>query len=249
MNKTTCAVVGFGRFGQLLAKLLNEDFSVVISEINQTNIALAKEHNYKVVSLKEAATADTLFLTIPISNFESVVKKLAKYVDGDNLVIDTCSVKIYPTELMKKYLINTEILGTHPLFGPDSVKNGLRGRKMVFCPLTISQTRLDFWSNYWKAKGLEVIQTSPKEHDKVAAYSQGITHFIGRVLSEMKLKSSAIATKGYEELLAIIEQTNNDSWQLFYDLQHYNPYSKDMRDVLAVAINKVGEKLDEALRS
>ena len=66
---------------------------------------------------------------------------------------------------------------------------------------------------------LRIEQLSASEHDHEAAYSQGITHFIGRTLDLLKLKPSRISTTGYEDLLDIVEQTCNDQWQLFLDLQ------------------------------
>ena len=33
---------------------------------------------------------------------------------------------------------------------------------------------------------------------------------------------------GFTELLGVIEQTCNDSWDLFKDLQKFNPYTNEM---------------------
>jgi prephenate dehydrogenase len=85
---------------------------------------------------------------------------------------------------------------------------------------------------------------SPKEHDKQAAYSLAMTHYIGRVLSELKLKRQDIVTVGYDSLLRVIEQTTNDSWQLSHDMLRLNPYVKDMRKDVTGAVNKVEKKLD-----
>ena len=75
--------------------------------------------------------------------------------------------------------------------------------------------------------------------------TQGLTHYLGRVLAQLELQPSRIASLGYQKLLEIIEQTCNDSWQLFFDLQQYNPYTKDMRDHLAVSLSEVKNRLDE----
>ena len=82
------------------------------------------------------------------------------------------------------------------------------------------------------------------EHDRDAAFSQGVTHFIGRVLKEMDVQDKEIATKGYKSLLEIVEQTCNDPLQLFYDLQRYNPYTRDMRHSLRIALENVGYRLE-----
>ena len=86
---------------------------------------------------------------------------------------------------------------------------------------------------------LDVLEMSAEEHDEEAAYSQGVTHFVGRTLSAMGMKPTPIATQGYRSLMTIVEQTCNDPVQLFYDLQRFNPYAKEMRLSLQVAVEKV----------
>ena len=84
---------------------------------------------------------------------------------------------------------------------------------------------------------------TPDEHDRIAASSQGITHFIGRVLKEAGVRSTKINTLGFNELLGVIEQTCNVSWDLFRDLQKYNPYTKEMIDNLIDKINDVRNQI------
>ncbi len=81
------------------------------------------------------------------------------------------------------------------------------------------------------------------KHDKMAASSQGITHFIGRVLNESGVRSTDINTMGFNELLGVIEQTCNDSWDLFKDLQKYNPYTNEMIDNLVTTIENIHQQI------
>ncbi len=238
-----CAVIGFGRFGQLLARILREEFPVRVCD-RQPDIRVARALEVEVVSLEEACAADALFFAVPISEFESALRQARAHMRPGALVMDTCSVKIYPIEVMRRELPDTvEALGTHPLFGPDSVKDGLQGLRMVFCPLRVSPTRLAFWRTFWERRGVRVIEMSPEEHDRRAAYSQGITHFVGRVLGELPLESGEITTRGFEAIRGVIEQTTHDTWQLFHDLQHYNPYTPQMREDLMRAFTTIMTKL------
>ena len=52
-------------------------------------------------------------------------------------------------------------------------------------------------------------------------------------------------TMGFNELLGVIEQTCNDSWDLFSDLQSYNPYTNDMIDNLVGTIKKIHKQIKE----
>ena len=50
---------------------------------------------------------------------------------------------------------------------------------------------------------------------------------------------------GFNELLGVIEQTCNDSWDLFKDLQRYNPYTNEMIDNLVVTMKKIHKQIIE----
>jgi prephenate dehydrogenase len=100
-----------------------------------------------------------------------------------------------------------------------------------------------FWKETFASLGLRVVQMSAEEHDREAAFTQGITHVIGRVLKDMDLQPSPIATVGYKKLLEIVDQTCNDPWQLFLDLQQYNPYTRQMRQKLQNSFQRILTKL------
>jgi len=86
---------------------------------------------------------------------------------------------------------------------------------------------------------------TPDEHDHIAASSQGVTHFLGRVLNESGVRSTNMNTMGFNELLGVIEQTCNDSWELYTDLQLYNPYTKKMIMNLKESTNTLDNRLKE----
>jgi prephenate dehydrogenase len=77
-----------------------------------------------------------------------------------------------------------------------------------------------------------------EEHDRFAAESQGLTHFIGRTLDDFGLKPTPIDTLGAEKLSEVTDQVRHDTWQLFLDLQRYNPYTKDVRKNLRSSFEK-----------
>ena len=87
---------------------------------------------------------------------------------------------------------------------------------------------------------------SPHDHDREAAFTQGVTHYLGRVLSDFGVRGSPIGTVGYQKLLEIVEQTCNDPWQLFLDLQRYNPHTREMRARLESSLRSVMAEIDTA---
>ena len=57
------------------------------------------------------------------------------------------------------------------------------------------------------------------------------------------MNPTPIDTVGATKLLEVEEQTCNDTWELFINLQHYNPYTKEMRIRLGEAYDKLYNKL------
>ena len=75
---------------------------------------------------------------------------------------------------------------------------------------------------FFAEQGCRMVEMSCEEHDRLAAGTQFITHTVGRVLGEMDLQTTSIDTKGFEALLRLVDNTNNDSFDLYYGLFMYN---------------------------
>jgi len=236
-------VYGLGRFGYFWSGVLSRHFQV--QAYSRSSDRAAPETVMRVAHEEEILSCDVLFLCVAISAMREVLERIAPSLKPGTLVIDTCSVKVMPVRLMRYVLPESvSILGTHPMFGPDSGKAGIRGLPIVLCRVRSEEEQFRFWKQMFQDFGLQVLEKTPEEHDREAAYTQGVTHFVGRVLGELRLSASPMATLGYRKLLDIIEQTCNDPMQLFMDLQRYNPYTRDMRYDLQGAIRNVLEKLE-----
>jgi prephenate dehydrogenase len=107
----------------------------------------------------------------------------------------------------------------------------------------ITDARLEKVRRYLVSKRLVVIETSPSEHDRQIAVSLALTHFIGRTLAGMGVQPQEIDTEGYKRLLRILEVVENDSWQLFEDMQRYNPYAQEIRESYAETMRAIEKKL------
>lgn len=77
-----------------------------------------------------------------------------------------------------------------------------------------------------------MVEMTCEVHDQQAANTQFITHTVGRVLSEMSVQSTSINTRGYESLLNLVENTANDSFDLYYGLFMYNQASSSVIECL-----------------
>ncbi len=236
-------VYGLGRFGSFWAKeLVKHGFSVVGYGRSAKQAPMGVELGTEDAVL----SCPVLFYCVSISALGEVLDATVGRIKEHTVVMDTCSVKLYPASLMQKKLpASVECIATHPMFGPDSGKNGVKGLPFVICPVHCKAETLSWWVNEFTRWDLAVLQMSCDQHDREAAWSQGITHFIGRTLSQLQLGDTKLATKGYRTLMEVVEQTCNDPLQLFYDLQRYNPYAKQMRMGLKGALDTVMETLEK----
>lgn len=240
-------ILGFGRFGKLWAELLKPDFEVAVWSRHDISRE-AKELGVKSVSLEEGLTRDAVFFAPPISAFEQVIRDVAPIIAQakPKLVADVLSVKLHPKEVLERYLpAEQAALLTHPMFGPDSVRvnGGFAGLPIMLDKFKADSETYSFWKDYFADKGLRVIEMTAEEHDRAAARSQGVAHFMGRVLEDFGMESTPIDTLGAKKLLEIRELAANDSWQLFTDLQTKNPYTREMRIRLGESVEHIYDRL------
>ncbi|MFH1849582.1 MAG: prephenate dehydrogenase/arogenate dehydrogenase family protein [archaeon] len=233
-------IIGFGRFGKLAARHLKADFYVVASSRTDRG-AEARRMGVAFAPVEDAASQDIVILSVPISAMEATLKRIGPHLKAGATVIDTCSVKEVPVSLMQKHLPeHVRILGTHPLFGPDSAAKTLAGRKIVLCPVRIDERPI---AAYLRKKGLEVIVATAEEHDRAIAHSLNFVHLIGRAMIELGVGPQDIDTVGYNALLKILNSVQNDSMELFRDMNKYNRFAAGIRKRLIRTLQGIDESL------
>lgn len=238
-------LIGYGRFGRLTVQNLTPDCPVVVFTRNQDKGEDIAQVGGRLVSLEEACAQEIVILCVPISAMQTTLKQIAPLVKTDALIADVCSVKVYPVEWMKELLPeSTQILATHPMFGPDSAAISLAGHKMVMCPVRIQPQRYNEIKQWLQKKHLVLIETTPADHDRKIAVSLALTHFIGRSLAEFGALPMNIDTEGYKRLLHILDVTNNDTMQLFEDMHNYNPFAGDKREAFMRAMEMMNAHLN-----
>ncbi|QQR88877.1 MAG: prephenate dehydrogenase/arogenate dehydrogenase family protein [Myxococcales bacterium] len=239
-------IIGYGRFAQVLASILSPEHRLFIYEPKGSSVLPPAGSSF--VSEEQALAQAVIFYAVPINALEGVLAKHAPVFRKDGksrLVLDVLSVKLHAKQVFERHLPSSvKAILLHPMFGPDSVREqGFNDLPMVMDRFCASEQQVNYWTGFFQGKGLHVIAMSAEEHDRKAAWSQGVTHFIGRVLDEMKLAATDIDTLGAKRLLEIRDQVCNDSWELFTDLQTKNPYTIDMRVALGKAVDRIYNSL------
>lgn len=249
MTIHTIGIIGYGRFGKLLAASLSPDFQVRVFEPELPHGTLAT--SIDAVSMAAALQSDCVFICVPIIQFDTVVQAIAPLLPAGTPVLDVCSVKIYPAQVLRKYLRSkAPILPTHPMFGPVSAKEGWTNLPFVLCPeddATADEISLvEFWSSYITSKHqARVITMSSDEHDRITAYNLCLTQLLGRVLGNIGIQPSPIDAQSFKHLLSMKEMSYSDSMDLLIGMHRYNPYSTEMRGRLHKELEQIESILSE----
>jgi prephenate dehydrogenase len=236
-------LIGFGRLGRLLAHHFSRDVKIHVYDV-RLDSRRVRALGAVPASLERVCAQDIVVLCVPMAAFEVVARRIRTLVRPDALVVDTCSVKEHAVRAMKRWLPkNVSLLGTHPNFGPDSAADSLKDRKIVLCRVRMTDAPYLRAKRVLARKGLDVVELTPREHDRRMATSLVLTHFIGRGLIAYGAKATGVDTEGYKRLLRILETVQNDSWQLFADMNRFNAFAGPMRRRFLSALSATDRKV------
>lgn len=237
-------IIGFGQFGQFMAQHLTPFFEVAVCD-NSDLGPEAEKIGVKWSDFETVASREIVIFAIPLGSFETVLRRAVPFLRENALCLDVCSVKIKPLELMQEILPETtQIIGTHPLFGPQSGQSGIEGLRIALCPVRTSQAERvrKFLAEELK---LNVLEKSPAEHDREMAHVQALTHFVARALDELHVEESDLATVSYEELMKAARLVSEDSWELFQTIQQGNPFAGTKRKAFIEKLIELESRVTE----
>ena len=234
-------IIGFGRFGKVLANILQRGFAIKAYDPKPAG----PFPGVQFLDLDTVLNEKVVFIAVPIRHFESVIADISTKLKKETTLIDVCSVKNYPVNIMLKILPDhIGVIATHPMFGPDSyISNS--NLKMMINNTRDLHNQYSFWKRFFSDQGIQIIEMTPDQHDRLAAKTQGVTHFLGRMLKEFGIKKTNIDTQGFRDLLDLVGQTCNDTWELYADLQLYNPYTEEMVEKVKASTTKLDNQLNE----
>ena len=237
-------IIGFGQFGQFMAQHLAPFFDVAVCDAADRQTE-AEKIGVRWSDFETVAACGIVVFAVPLENFETVLRRAVPFLQPRAMCFDVCSVKIEPLRLMAEILPATvEIIGTHPLFGPQSGRAGIEGLRIAFCPLRTAKAAeiKRFLAEDLK---LKVFEKTPEEHDREMAHVQALTHFVARALDELHIADSELATVSYEELMRAARLVSEDSWELFRTIQRGNPFAGEKRKAFIGKLIELENRLDE----
>lgn len=233
----TVGIVGGGSFGQLLAEKLDGKVEVLLSSRSRQTRWSA--------SLAEVAQADYLILAIPLTAYAAVLSELKSHLGSQTIIVDVCSVKVEPIELIRQILPDVKVVATHPLFGPESAAQSVQDHTVVLCPDVSDQEELAVIEVFVQSLGLKIVRMSAEEHDAQMAVVQGLTFFIARALKNTGIHQQKLETPSFRRLLHLAELEEHHSDDLFYTIQNGNPQTKAAREAFTQALVDLNAQIRE----
>lgn len=234
-------IIGFGAFGTFISSIL-EPYGTIYAYDPSRSI---DSSSVTLMQLEDVRQIDILILSIPLSEYEKMLFAIKPLLRPETLVVDVCSVKVKSRDMMFRVLNGHEnILVCHPLFGPQTVKNGLdlTGHDII---VTNAQGKLaeqcvKFFDATLK---LRVHNISAEEHDHVMAYVHVLTFFVARGLGNMRIADMPFKTPSYDMITALTDFDAKHTDELFMTIQEGNPYADAVRRKLLASFEDLENEL------
>lgn len=235
-------LVGYGRFGAVLAALAQESgfhtrvfdpAAVIPSRLKSASLAAA------------LAQPGIVVFAVPLQALEAAVERALPHVTPAHLVVDVCSVKVEPQRMLTR-LLGRRIpwLGTHPLFGPTSYARGERPLTTVICPNRLHPAATAPVRAFFRRLGCELVEQTAAEHDRQMASTHVLTSFLGLgVLSAGIPMRPSVAPASFRALARVVEGVGDEAPQVLQTLQCFNPYAAAARRQLLRAFERVDAQL------
>jgi prephenate dehydrogenase len=233
------AVLGAGKMGVWFAKWCKEKGdAVVLADRNPEKLAkLGAELGVETADFSAAVKgADRVLICVSISSFEEIIKKIAPSIPKGQAILDICSIKEYPVNIMHQYLKGALVLGTHPVFGPGS--NGVAHKAYVLTPTNPEEKAYAEGFKKWLEKEqAHVFIMTPKKHDELMAIVLGFPHFLGLAACETLLEQPAFAESKklagttYRMLFTLAEAVATETPDLYANVQTKLPGIEKMEEL------------------
>lgn len=232
-------IIGLGSFGKLAASLLSKNFDVVGYDTRPTKSGVRQ------TSLADVMKCDAVILAIPFDAYQEVLKAIKPLLKPETLLIDICSVKIKPSELLDTHLPNhPNLLVTHPLFGPETAAPGkTRGHKLIVTK-HIGNEALRVMKFCREELGLVIHRMSPQEHDRTMAQVHALTFFVARGLADTHIAKVPFETPSFQMILDLIALDRKHSDELFQTIERGNPYAAPVRHQLIKSFENLAATLE-----
>jgi chorismate mutase/prephenate dehydrogenase len=230
--RTIAVIGGRGGMGGCMAQMFGDlGHAVLVADLDT-----------QLTPEDAAGVADVVVISVPIDVTVDVIRQLGPRVPADALLMDVTSIKVGPIKAMLE-ASTASVVGTHPLFGPTV--HSLQGQRVVVTPGRGAE-----WLAWLKAmlhaRGLEIMETTPEEHDRAMSIVQVLVHMstevMGRALAGLKVpidQTLRFTSPIYLMELLLTARHFAQSPELYAAIQMCNPGTAAVADAFVRAAQDV----------
>lgn len=193
-----------------------------------------------------AARCRAVFVSVPIGATIDTIRLIGPLMKEGTLLADFTSLKAGPVRAMLEYSA-AEVVGTHPLFGPDAAS--LSGQNIILCPAR-GTNRASWLKKIFTEGGAAVTEASPEEHDRKMAAVQVLTHLgsmaLGLTLKELGEDFEGLArfsTPIFRQRLLMVEKVFQHP-ELYTQIIRENPESQAAVALYRKVLSRIADSLD-----
>lgn len=237
--KRITVVGGSGKMGAWLCRFFeSQGHRVMVNDIvSSTNFPYEND-------LKRAVSqADVVVVATPIDAAKEMLDKVLA-LKPKGTVMDIVSIKspIIPS-LRAAVEKGTRACSLHPMFGPDT--KSLIYQNLLVCDCGSKEGVAEAHALF-DYTGAEIHDIAIEEHDRLMSYVLGMSHALniaffnalassGLKLAELE-KASSTTFRNQE---CTSRRVANENPELYYQIQHSNPHSKEALDLLVRSIEEI----------
>lgn len=230
-------IIGVGSFGRAILKLLPPAAEVIAYDIIPENVP----STVKAGSIEEVCGCNVVILAVPLGSYEHILRLISKSLHRTSVLVDVCSVKTTAERFKEQYLPqHTSYLSVHPLFGPRSIETSKQLKKVVVTHCG-DERACEVLHRAESSIGIEIVETTPENHDRIMAYTQALTFFLGEALQDFLPDQPVFSPPSYGLLTGLRDFVANTSPQLTATIES-NPYFNETIESFMETLSKRKDK-------
>jgi chorismate mutase/prephenate dehydrogenase len=234
-------VGGQGQMGQLIGDALQA----------RGHQVTALERDDEPATHSAIGASDIIVLAVPMEIATHMAEQLGPRIRADALLCDINSLKSDICDAFARTCAG-EALGLHPMFGPSV--HSLRRQKVVACPVQPGPKTTWLLGELGRM-GMEIIESTPEQHDRMMAVIQVLVHYATIVMGEALRRTGLSVNESlrftspiYRLELAFIGRLFTQSPELYAEIEMANPHGPDVRKDFLEAAKDVNTLISEGNR-
>lgn len=192
---------------------------------------------------KGVRDAEVIVLSTPISATPDILERIIA-MEPRGLIFDITSIKTPLIPVLRKGASKGLVIcSVHPMFGPDTAS--IIDRNVVVCH-SGSADAVDRVK--WLMDGGNIIELELEQHDALMAYVLGLSHAVNIAFFESLRQSGKsydllrrAGSTTFKRQVETAQSVASENAQLYYEIQHLNPYNEEALTYLQQALDDLKE--------